>query len=213
MFEQQSLEGFEPGGRLKRQAARARAPEFGADEHGFFLAVRPDAPAQAQLMRLAALERGAHRLKGRPRPGELLHVTLLPLGRYASPDEDADRRLDTVKAVCANLVHARFDVRLDRVLTFNGGHGKHAIVAAGGAGVADLMAFREELRLALADGAPRSADGYTPHVTLLYDQAEVEEHAVAPISWTVRGFALIHSDIGKSRHTVLADWALAGGSR
>ena len=77
----------------------------------------------------------------------------------------------------------------------------------------ELVAFRESLRLALADAGLAFSDSYTPHVTLLYDHAEVEAHAVAPIAWTVRSFVLIHSDIGQSRHTVLAQWALEGGSR
>jgi 2'-5' RNA ligase len=210
MFEQQSFEGFEPGGKRKRPAGKDDAPHSGEEAHGFLLAVRPDPPAQALLLKLAALEKAAHRLKGRPRPAQVLHATLFSLGRYEGPDEGVDHDLDTVKAVCAQIKHAPFDVRLDRVLSFNGGNDKKAIVAAGGEGTAALAGFRETLRVALAGAGWSFRNAYTPHITLLYDQGEVAEHEIAPIVWTARSFALIHSNIGKSRHDLPAQWALGG---
>jgi 2'-5' RNA ligase len=47
-------------------------------------------------------------------------------------------------------------------------------------------------------------------VTLLYDDHLVAEHAVEPVSWVVREFALVHSLIGKTSHIVLGRWSVSG---
>jgi 2'-5' RNA ligase len=51
---------------------------------------------------------------------------------------------------------------------------------------------------------------YTPHITLLYDACGIAEHAIAPVRWTVRELALVHSLRGRSRYVVLGRWPLGG---
>ena len=46
---------------------------------------------------------------------------------------------------------------------------------------------------------------FTPHVTLLYAERNVEEHPIEPIGWTVSEFVLIHSMRG---HVHLGRWPL-----
>jgi RNA 2',3'-cyclic 3'-phosphodiesterase len=46
---------------------------------------------------------------------------------------------------------------------------------------------------------------FTPHITLLYAERNVEEHPIEPIGWTVNEFVLIHSMRG---HVHLARWPL-----
>ncbi len=89
----------------------------------------------------------------------------------------------------------------------------------GGAGVAALKRFRRDLRLALegTEAASRRERPYTPHVTLLYDAACVDETTVEPVRWTAREFVLVHSLIGQGKHVTLGRWPLraspgAGGT-
>jgi len=73
-----------------------------------------------------------------------------------------------------------------------------------------LKAFQRDLGLAMARaGLGKLADkSFTPHVTMLYDKRLVAEQAISPITWTVRGFTLIHSLLGRSEHVPLARWTL-----
>ena len=59
-------------------------------------------------------------------------------------------------------------------------------------------------------GLMRLSQAFTPHLTLLYDAQRVESVPIAPITWTVREFSLVHTLIGRSRHTVLERWSLRG---
>lgn len=48
----------------------------------------------------------------------------------------------------------------------------------------------------------------TPHVTLLYDDRHVAEHAVDTIRWTVQEFVLVHSLVGQTLYIPLGRWPL-----
>jgi 2'-5' RNA ligase len=54
----------------------------------------------------------------------------------------------------------------------------------------------------------KSHPRFIPHVTLLYDEERVARHAVEPITWTVREFALVRSLLGRSEHRILQSWPL-----
>ncbi|MNL66559.1 hypothetical protein D3C87_1910460 [compost metagenome] len=49
---------------------------------------------------------------------------------------------------------------------------------------------------------------FTPHVTMLYDRRLVAEQGIEPVRWTVGGFTLIHSLLGRTEHIPLARWTL-----
>lgn len=74
------------------------------------------------------------------------------------------------------------------------------------------MVFQQTLGIAMKKaGLGRWAKpGYTPHVTLLYDDRSVAEQAVETICWTAREFVLVHSLIGQTLHVPLARWPLRG---
>ncbi len=59
---------------------------------------------------------------------------------------------------------------------------------------------------------PGSASWWTrasrPHVTMLYDRRLVAEQTIEPVRWTVGGFTLIHSLLGRTEHIPLGRWAL-----
>ncbi len=211
MSEQLSFDGFEAGGKIARAPAARPSPDFSEQaEHGFFLALRLGQEVQVPFSRLGAMVKRGLGLKGRLRPAELLHVTLFSFGGHEGPEEGVDQVLDAVKAVCDGFTHGCFDARFDRVMSFErGAQKKKAIVAVGGEGVDALLTFQRELgaRLRRA-GLPVDQTGFKPHVTLLYDSNAVPVQPVAPIAWTVRDFALVHSNIGRSRYDELGRWAL-----
>jgi 2'-5' RNA ligase len=148
-------------------------------------------------------------LRGRPLAPERLHVTLHHIDDYAGlPGR-------VVEAICEAAASVRmnpFEVEFDRVASFTGRPGNRPMVLRGGAGLADLMAFQRQLGAAVARarvGRPVAAQ-FTPHVTVLYDDVQVEDRAVEPIRWTVSEFALVHSLLGQTRHIPLARWSLGG---
>lgn len=49
---------------------------------------------------------------------------------------------------------------------------------------------------------------FTPHTTLLYDGQRIESQAIDPVGWTAREFVLVHSELKKTRHNILARWPL-----
>ena len=194
---------------------RSQQREFSAAEaHGFFLAVLCAPEVRGRFQELGARVQRTHRLTGKLRPKGLLHATLFSFGRYDGPDEKVDRLIDFVRIISGGFFYPCFDVRFDRVMGFGRGNKNKAIVAVGGAGVSPLIEFQQSLGRELeAAGLPAPAAGhFKPHVTLLYDRRAVPEQAAEPIAWTVREFALIHSNIGRSRYDVLGKWPLLEGA-
>lgn len=172
-----------------------------------FFAIYPDAAAAAQIARLAQQLRAEHGLQGKPLKPERFHVTLHHLGDYAGLPQDL------VAAACgaaASLAAAPFDITFDRVASFTSAPRNRPFVLRGADGLAALMAFQQSLGEALKKtvlGRWAKA-GFTPHVTLLYDDRSVPEQAVTPVSWTARELVLVHSLIGRSLHVPLARWPL-----
>ena len=206
MAEQLSLPGLAAAPKVQERAGRRGRPKP-ADR--LFFAVFPDDPAAACIAQLTRRLQGAHGLTGKPLPAARLHVTLHWLGDYPTLREAP---IALARDVASSIAVPAFDVRFDRALSFRGRAAVRPLVLCGGSGVAALAAFQRVLDTAmtqagLGGGARRP---FTPHVTLLYDDRAVPEHAVEAIGWTVRGFALVHSLVGESRHVRLSSWPLRG---
>lgn len=170
-----------------------------------FLAALPDEAAARRIDAVAQALRRDAGLHGAPIGVDRYHVTLLFLGD-CSPDDAAER----VRRVAEGLDvrgHAPFDVSFDRIAAFGRRTGRAPVVLRASGGVDRLAALHERLRTstgsAVADGRP-----YTPHLTLMYDEGRVAERPIEPIGWTVREVVLVHSRIGRQRHTVLGRWPL-----
>ena len=196
MPEQSSLPGFDA------------SPSQPTDR--LFFAIFPDANASARIAELALQLRGEHELHGRPLARERFHVTLHHLGDYAGVRPDIVAMADKAAAVVATM--APFEVAFDRAASFSSAPRNRPFVLRGGDGITALMEFQQALGMAMKKaGLGRWAKpGYTPHVTLLYDDCCVAEQAVETIGWTAREFVLVHSLLGKSRHVALARWPLRG---
>jgi 2'-5' RNA ligase len=172
-----------------------------------FLAIFPDRDTADEIAALAAMQCRRHGLHGRPLQTDRLHVTLFHLGDSVGLREDV---VQAVEQAAAKVQAVPFDVRFDQVATFAGRRRDKPFVLKSGGGNDALRAFHAQLGLALsAAGLGRYASStFEPHVTLTYDTHDVIAEPVAPVSWRVGEFVLIHSLLGKTRHVPLARWSL-----
>lgn len=169
----------------------------GADQ--LFLAILPVADAAAQIYRLACALNRAHQFDGNIIEPERLHVSLFSLG--------GERDLRAACEAAAEVRMPPFEVLFDRSASFQGKPGNRPLVLVGDDGLERLRTFRRTLGVAMAWkglGYLTKKD-FTPHVTMLYAERDVEEYPVEPIRWTVNEFVLIHSLHG---HVHLARWPL-----
>jgi RNA 2',3'-cyclic 3'-phosphodiesterase len=171
------------------------------DAGRLFLAAVPDANTALQIHHRAGILRRAHNLEGRLIEPGGLHVSLFFLGGLP------EQRVRMACAAAADVRSEAFEVSFDRAVSFRGKPGNRPFVLFGGDGLRRLTSFRRMLATAMTqEGLRRRANtNFTPHVTLLYDARDVEEHPIAPIGWTVREFVLIHSMRG---HVHLGRWPL-----
>jgi RNA 2',3'-cyclic 3'-phosphodiesterase len=163
----------------------------------FFGAV-PDSATAAQIHRLAKILKYAHGFGGQPIEPGRLHVTLLFLGGFSQP------LLQMAREAASDGRTPPFEMSFDRTASFGGRPGSRPLVLVG----------NEELKRRVNSlGAALTRKGlkgfahreFTPHLTLLYGEHEVDEYPVVPFGWTVNEFVLIHSLHG---HAHLARWRL-----
>jgi len=175
-----------------------------------FFAVLPDAGARQAMAALVTRLRAEYDLQSRAVLADRLHATLRVLGDYSGLPPDVLASAARAARETAREV-APFKASFDRVLTFmtrSRRSGRRPLVLTGGDGVAGLHALYGALsRALLKAGLPGNPPGFTPHLTLMYDQCVVPEHGVAPVSWTVPELVLLHSRIGRNLpYTVLGRW-------
>lgn len=171
-----------------------------------FLAIFPDPPAATCMAEHAERLRVRHRLAGRPQAPERFHITLNHLGDHPGVRRDiVAMASEAAEAITASP----FEVTFDRAVSFQGG-GANPYVLLCGPGRESLDAFQRDLGAALARaGLGRWVDkSFLPHITLLRDRQIVPEEPVAPVTWTVNSFTLIHSLLGRTQHIPLARWPL-----
>lgn len=151
--------------------------------------------------------RGQHALRGQPLQTDRLHVTLHHLGDYAGLPADV---LAAANAAAGGVAAGAFDVAFDSVASFPARGRAAPFVLRGGEALVPLHTFQRLLGERMAGcGLARLVERrFTPHVTLLYDRCNVATQAVQPIVWRVRGFALVHSLLGRTEHRVLGRWDL-----
>jgi RNA 2',3'-cyclic 3'-phosphodiesterase len=191
MSQQLSLMGFDP------------AP---TPTDRLFLGIFPDPHTATSIGLLAQHLCDDHRLRGKPLAAHRLHVTLHHLGDYVGLRQDI---VDLAVNAATGIESPSFDVVFDRVMSFK--RRRNApLVLCGGDGVAALESFQRDLGNAIhkVGLGTKAQQRFKPHVTLLYDDQSVVEHAVEPIGWTAHEFVLVHSLLGQTRHIPLARWKL-----
>jgi 2'-5' RNA ligase len=185
---------------------RARRRFGPSQKDRIFLAALPDAETAAQICALAEDFRCEHGFTGTLILPEHLHVTLFHLGDWAAlPDEIVKLARDAA----AHVKAAPFEVAFPRAESFRSSTGVFPFVLTGDANewqslYAQLAAALNQVGLG---GATRGE--FKPHVTLVYEKVRVKPFKIAPISWTVREFVLVHSVLGKTTHNHLGRWPLS----
>jgi 2'-5' RNA ligase len=174
-----------------------------------FFAVLPPPVTVPCISRLAWHVHDKRRLTGRPlRPG-CFHVSLLFAGYHGRMSAPT---LEALINAAGTVTMRPFRVSFDWVTSFRHS-GKRPLVLRGDDGVGGLICLRDKLIAATIDVAgsiPTARGAFTPHLTLLYDEAEIREEPVEDISWTVSEFFLVRSLYGQSRHITLGRFTLRG---
>jgi RNA 2',3'-cyclic 3'-phosphodiesterase len=159
--------------------------------------------------RLAQRLRSEHGLKGNPLGTERFHITLHHLGDYAGLPQGVVA--DAIRAA-ATIAMPQFEVTFDRAVSFHGRSGNRPFVLRGSDGLVSLEALHRVLGTALYKAGlagGRAKSQYTPHVTLLHDDALILERPVETVTWIVGEFVLVHSLLGRTVHVPLARWPLS----
>ena len=170
------------------------------------LSFLPYAVARDEAYALSPCLRAARRMRGNLiRPGHL-RVTLCPLrcGR-AELDDILSRLEDLIADVALRPVRIRFDIACsfwvrpeNHPFVLKAYHGTEARI--------DLQHGLSE-RLVRA-GLCESGRSYTPHMTLIWADRQVEECPVLPISWIASEIVLVRSHVGLTRHEHVSRWPL-----
>lgn len=176
------------------------------NEHLFF-AVLPEPDAAARIFELGQMARARHGLRGKPIAQGRLHLTLVSLGYCYDRPEGGMAAADAVARATAAST-SPFEVAFHRVGSFVGRPGHRPFVLRDDGANAALMTFQGQLWAGLG-GVGRT--GFTPHVTLAYDELLLAEDQVEAVRWTVNDFVLIRSYVGQSRYETVGRWRLRGG--
>jgi 2'-5' RNA ligase len=174
-----------------------------------FLALFPPAPVAEQIASLSKDQRDSYGISKAPLRTERFHITLHHLGDHAGFPPGL---VETVKRAVATVKVAPFEVRVNKAVSFKRAANRPFVLLADPA-LRGVWALHKALGFELVKaGLGRHVEkDFTPHVTMLYDDAVVPEHEVPPISWRVTDFVLVHSLIGETTHIHLGRWPLQGG--
>jgi 2'-5' RNA ligase len=171
-----------------------------------FFAALPDSATAAQIYAQAEALQREHGFTGVLILPEHLHVTLFHLGDWAYLPGEI---VTLAKNAAAQVNFLPFAVTFPRAESFRNSTGVYPFVLTGDE--KEWAALHNALAASLAKfglgGATRGE--FKPHVTLVYDKVRAKPLKIAPISWTVREFVLIHSMLGKTTHERLGSWAFS----
>lgn len=174
-----------------------------------FLAVVPERETALQAVEIGRRVSAEHSLSRNVRPPHLMHVSLNAIGAYPHLPEDV---VFTACDAMSNVRAMPFEVTFDRVMSFANGYAR-PLVLSSNLRCEEMMDLHVQLAKEMWSAGlvfsynPR----FKPHMTLLYDEANVPERELAePVRWTVREFVLIHSLVGRSQYECLGRWPLLG---
>jgi 2'-5' RNA ligase len=171
-----------------------------------FFAALPDASSAGGIEQLGQRLRAKHGLRGKSIARERLHVTLHHVGDYPGLPPAL---VAAARAVASAVALPPFIVEFNGAVSFRGRPGSRPFVLQGDEGVIGLMLLQQRLGRAMEKAGLGDCNlRYTPHMTLLYGDRLVPDHAVEPVRWPVHEFVLVHSLLGRSRHIPLARFPL-----
>ena len=170
-----------------------------------FFCLFPDALACEAIAAETDALRVEHSLIGPSIRPNRLHVTLHYLGEHAIEREDI---VVSASAAASRVAHAPVDVTLARAASFSTRSDKHPCVLLPQEERPPIHGLWRELgNHLMAAGLGRYLKReFLPHVTVLYDTRVLTAHAVEPIHWLARDFALVRSRAAE--YEVLGSWPL-----
>jgi len=141
-------------------------------------------------------------------PAPRLHMSLNFVGTFRGPPTRAV--MEKAASLADKVSAAPFRLTLNQVESWK--NDPHPLVLLGDEGVIGVELLHTAIHKALAAGtmAPRREPQIWPHVSLLWDKAQVPKEFVEPISWMAREFVLLDSPFGEGRHEMLGRWPLTG---
>lgn len=175
-------------------AAAASAPL----KHRYFFALLPDVVTARRIHAFAERIFGA---KGLIR-ADRLHVTLAITPDFDVPDPTL---VEILLRAGASVAAAPFDLELGRL-----SGGQRSVALRPACRVAPLQQLQARIADAMAKqgAAMRPGWRFSPHVTLVYREGDNVSRAIEGFGWPVRGFVLIESLVGLTRHERLGCWPL-----
>ncbi len=176
-------------------------PEAGS----LFFCVFPDPAACEAIAAETDGLRVEHSLIGQPIKSSLLHATLHYLGEHVVERGDI---VDAARIAASRVAHAPFAMTLSHASSFSTRNDRHPCVLLCPEERPPIHGLWRELgNQLMAAGLGRYLKReFTPHVTVLYDTRVLTPHAVDPIRWQARDFALVRSRQGE--YELLGDWPL-----
>ena len=176
-----------------------------------FFALLPSAEALARIERLARELRELHGLRGRALGAGRFHITLHLIGDFPGVPQQVVVLASRIAASAAAGL-TPFRLGFDRVASFRRPRNMPLVLRGSEDLLGGVAHLAQTLGTAMAEQGLGHAPGpgYTPHLTLLYDDCHVPDTRIEPISWTARELVLVRSLLGRSRHEPLARWALQG---
>lgn len=177
--------------------------------YNLFLAICPEPEDAERLARIGATLRERHGLHGQCLRTEHLHMSLQAVAAFKLDIPLA--LVDAVRSAAASMTFARMRIVCNAARSFHNRakHGRNAFVLRCDAGSDIAVAgLQHALTAALRRSGLRPDLVRTPHLTLLYDQQVVPEHAIEPVVWTATHFDLILSHQGLGHHERLGQWRL-----
>jgi 2'-5' RNA ligase len=187
-------------------AQRARRKFGPSQKERIFFACLPDAVLAARFHTMADQLKAEKGFAANLILPEHLHVTLFHFGDWAALPDEVVR---LAKEAASQVKAAPFEVAFARAESFRNRTGVFPFVLT--SEIAPWKAFHDTLGAALQKiglgGATKGA--FKPHMTLTYDKLRVKPMAIPPVSWAVRDFVLVHSQLGKTAHMHLGQWSLS----
>jgi len=174
------------------------------NRHRLFLAALPDAESIVKLRDLTQLLKTQHGLKGSPIIDERLHVSLIDLGDH--PDVPPSS-LEAIGRATARISLPAFDVVFDQAELFPR---SGALFLKESTRADGFSTLKKLLAASLKAEDVRCTQSPAPHITLLYDRKAVSKQPVEPVTWTLKEFVLVHSEIGKAGkpYDIVGRWPL-----
>lgn len=169
----------------------------------------PDETVIPQIVAAREEFQRIERIGGQPVRPDRLHLTLNCVGDHAELPSDI---VEIARHAAGQVRFPPFEVSLDRIGSYTGaGSPGDLITLQGDAGVVGVV----RLQRALADQMHKAGLGrfvrrtwFTPHMSLLYGARPATQRLIRPIRWTARELVLVHSEVGRTRHNSLGEWAL-----